>query len=378
VNSSVRLGRVAGVEIGANWSVLLVAGLIAWLLAGDILPTLSPGQPAAAYWAAGGTVVVVFYSALLAHELGHSIVARRRGVEVEEITLWFLGGVSKLRSDSNSAKDELRIALVGPLVSFALGAAFAVSAIVVDISSDLSLVVASLEWLALINLVLALFNLLPAFPLDGGRVLRAYLWRRSGDRVAATMSAVRTGNFVAYFLIALGVLDILSGALFGGVWLMLIGWFILSAARAEATAVTAQGLLRDVRIDQVMTRDPESVPGDITVAELVEHYVLGSRHSAYPLVDRVGAPLGLITLDRVRSVPAPARSSARVAEAAFAIDDVPVVGPSDRVADLLPRLTASRPRRALVVDDGRLVGILSATDIARAVDARAMARGIRV
>jgi len=239
VNESVHLGTVKGIRIGMHWSLLVILWLLVASLAGYQFPHAAPGHTNAAYWAAAAVAAVAFYASLVAHELAHALVARRRHIEVEGIVLWLLGGMSKLRGDANSASDEERISIVGPATSAALGMAFFVLSRIAGAGHPASLLAAVLGWLGWLNGLLAAFNLVPAFPLDGGRVLRAFVWRRTGDKERATHVAAATGRAFGYGFVALGIAGFLfGGGSFDGVWLALIGWFLITGSRAEE-AVTA-------------------------------------------------------------------------------------------------------------------------------------------
>lgn len=362
---------MAGIRLGAHWSVLVVASLIAWTLGAFVLPELEPGYRVGEYWAVGIGAALLFFASLLAHELGHSVIARRQGIAVDEITLWLLGGVSKLGSDSRNAVEEMRMAAIGPGISLALGFAFGTLAASAQVLGVPRLLVAGLAWLGGINVLLGVFNLLPAFPLDGGRLLRAFLWWRRGDRVSATQSAARAGQAFGYGLIALGVAEALFGGI-GGLWLVLIGWFVIQAAQAEASMVVQRELLADVRIRDVMTRDPVVVPEAISVQELIERFVLGARHSAYPVTAPDGRAVGIVTLDQVRQVPPAARGATTVGSVAVRPPAAVTCTTAEAVTDVLARMASAGARRALVVEHDRVVGIVSMTDVARMVESRAL------
>jgi len=237
VKESIRLGTVKGIRIGMHWSLLVILWLLVASLAGYQFPRAAPGHASAAYWLAAAVATVAFYASLVAHELAHALVARRRHIEVDGIVLWLLGGMSKLRGDANSASDEQRISIVGPATSAVLALAFFVLSRVVGAGHPASLAAAVLGWLGWLNGLLAAFNLVPAFPLDGGRVLRALVWRHTGDKQRATRMAAGAGAAFGYGFIALGIAGFLFGrGSFDGVWLALIGWFLISGSRAEAAA----------------------------------------------------------------------------------------------------------------------------------------------
>src|SRR5574337_1129521 len=238
-------GKVAGIQLRAHWSVLVVLWLFTWSLA-STLPATAPGHSTLVYWLAGLGGAVALLASLVAHELMHAVSARRAGVEVSGITLWLFGGVTQLGDEAPTARAELRIAASGPAVSLGLAAVIAVLAGVLDVFGVAHVIVGVAWWLSSINLVLGLFNMLPGAPLDGGRILRAYLWQRHGDRVRAAVSAARGGRILAYALIALGLLQFLAGWLVGGVWMVFIGWFLLVAARTEESQVLTRQALTGV------------------------------------------------------------------------------------------------------------------------------------
>ena len=370
VESNIRLFRFRGIEVGANWSLLVIAWLITWGLAGTVLPQAVPGRPAVAYWATGLIAAAIFLASLVAHEMGHALVARRRGVRVEHITLWLFGGMTELKSDDPDPATELRVGVVGPMVSLAIGVVAGLAAAAAGLVDTLELQAAALWWLSWINVLLAGFNLLPAFPLDGGRVLRAALWQRWDDRVRATVAAAKVGEMFAYGLMFLGFLAFAGGAWLSGIWFVFLGWFLFLAARAETTVVTQHDTLAGVTVGDLMTRDPVVAPAHASVAELIDDYLFRFRHSAYPVVDDLGRPVGLVTLERIRTVPPALRSSTDLRSIAFPMSEVPCRQTHDDALPLVGELATSRPGRALVFEGTNLVGIVSRTDIVRILDLR--------
>jgi Zn-dependent protease/CBS domain-containing protein len=373
VNESLRLGRFRGIEVGAHWSVLVIGALLVWSLAVGTLPALAPGNSAAAYWLVATAAVIAFWAALLAHEFAHSVVAIRTGLTIDGITLWLLGGVSQLHGEAATPDDELRIALAGPVTSFAIALGAGTLATAVETVGGPTLFVAALGWLAAVNLLLAVFNLAPGAPLDGGRVLHAIMWRRSGDRAAATLIATKSGQLVGYSLVGVGFLLVVLGNL-GGLWFVLLGWFLVGAARVEASNLLLRDALGGVRVADVMTARPITAPGDITVTTLLDDYVLGRHCSAFPITDGSGQITGLVTLRQVRGIAPSERTVRDVASIASPIDQVPRGRPDEPVLALLDRMgpSAAGDGRALVFDDGRLVGIVSPTDLNRALDVARM------
>jgi Zn-dependent protease/predicted transcriptional regulator len=368
VKETIRLGHIAGIRVGANWSVLVIFLLITLGLAGGRFPAMHPDETTTAYVAAGLAAGVLFLLSLLLHELSHAVVARRNDVGVDGITLWLFGGVARLTDDSPDPGADIRIAGIGPLVSLVLAAVFGATALVLDATDAPTLVAAVFTWLALINLVLAVFNLAPAGPLDGGRILRGVLWWRRGDRLRAAVTASKAGQLFGWFLVGVGLVNFVAGAGIGGLWLVLIGWFIANAASVEEQHARVTHDLADILVDDVMTRDPSTVPPHLTIADVLELHVLRERHSSFPVVDGIGRPAGLVTLNRIKQVPAERRRQVQVAEVACPLSELPIARRDDSLADLLPRLGACADGRAIVVEDGRLVGIVTPTDVARQLE----------
>jgi Zn-dependent protease/CBS domain-containing protein len=366
MNENLSLGRIAGIHVGLNWSLLVVAALIAWSIATGILPAAAPGQTSAAYWTAGLVSAFVYLASLLAHELAHSIVATRRGVKVEGITLWLFGGVSRFSTESSSPGAQALITFVGPLTSLLLGALFLLVSIAVSGGANPGLVPASLAWLGYINILLGVFNLLPAFPLDGGRILQSLIWLRTGDRLRATRIAARIGMGFAFLFIAYGLITFFAaGGLIGGVWAVFLGWFLLSAARAEETGGLIRQALSGVRVADVMTPNPVQAPDDISIEEALHGYVLTSRHSTFPTHDAGGRLSGLLTMAALKNVAPDARTKTLVKDVMCPLDKVSTASPADPATNLLDVSDGCSEGRTLVVDNGRLVGIISPSDISR-------------
>src|SRR6202011_1592028 len=336
MNENVSLGRIAGIHVGLNWSLLVIAALIAWSLASSLLPSAAPGQTSGAYLFAGVVSAFVYLACLLAHELAHSIVATRRGVKVEGITLWLFGGVSRFSSESSSPGAQALITFVGPLTSLLLGVVFFLASVAIGGGTNTSLLAATLSWLGYINILLGVFNLLPAFPLDGGRLLQSLIWLRTGDRLRATSIAARIGMVFAFLLIAYGVASfLLAGNLIGGIWSVFLGWFLLSAARSEEAGGLIRQALSGVTVAQVMTPNPVQAPDDVSVEDALHGYVLASRHSTFPTHDAAGRLSGLLTLTALKNVAPAARPTTLIKEIICPLDKMSTAGSADPVANLL-------------------------------------------
>jgi Zn-dependent protease len=366
MTASIRFGRIAGIPVGASWSALLIALLFAWSLGGELLPAQVPGLAPAAYWLAGAAGAGLFLASLLAHEIGHALVARRAGLRVRGITLWLLGGVAQLEDEPASPRDELRVAIVGPAISLALAGAFGVAAAALSVVGAPALLVVVAAWLALGNVALGVFNLLPAAPLDGGRVLRGLLWRRHGNRVRAAVTATRAGVWVGTGLVAYGLLGAFTGWGIGTLWTALVGWFLVIAARQERElALLGGGLDRGLRAAQVMTPAPAVAPAWFTVDAFLRNYVEPWPAAALPLRGFDGHPAGVVTAAALYAVPADRRHIVRAGDVAIPMSALVLVGPDEPVADLAARLAGGRTV-AVVVAGGQLLGLITAADLARA------------
>ena len=367
---TISLGRVAGIHVGLNWSMLFIFVLVVWSLADQLLPDAAPDQSAAAYWLVAVLAAVLFYACLLLHEISHALVARRRGVVVEGITLWLFGGVARLRGDAPSAEAELRIAAVGPLTSLALAAVLAAVGMLLAWLGVPAVFVALPVWLSVVNAMLAGFNLIPAFPLDGGRVLRAVLWRRRRDKLSATVSAARAGTAFGWVLIAGGVLELFTTSSVGGLWFIFLGWFLLNASRTESTQSVVRDAVRGVRVGEVMSADPVAVPDWIVLQEFLDAYAMQHHHSTFPVRDFDGRIVGLVSLGQVKLVPPEHRLAVRVRDIALKLDAVATARADEPLDTLLERMAGYTATRALVFDGERLVGIVSPSDVARTVMTR--------
>jgi Zn-dependent protease/predicted transcriptional regulator len=370
------LGRINGIKIGVNWSVLVIVALLAYGLAVGQFPAAAPRHPVAEYVVAALVTAVAYMGSLLAHELAHSLVARRNGLQVEGITLWLLGGVSRLQGEVRDPGAEIRVAGVGPLVSLVLGAVFSLLAWLLHVSGVQGVVVAALAWLGGINIILAVFNVIPAAPLDGGRLLRAILWRITGDRVKASAWSARSGQVFGWILVVGSAYLVLARREYNWLWFALLGWFLISAATAENQQATVQAELRTVTVRQIMTADPQTMPASATVAQFLNDLLPWHRHSAFPVVAD-GQAVGLITVHRANQVPAGQRGTTTLRDAACPVSEVARATPDEPVADVLPRLNDCSEGRALVFDDGRLVGIVSPADISHALERLSRGSGPR-
>jgi Zn-dependent protease len=370
VKQSVRLGRVDGITIGAHWSVGVILVIIAQVLAVSVLPAAHPHERTALYWTVALIAAMLFLASLLAHELAHALVARHSGVKVRSVTLWMLGGVTEFDGEPSTAAADFRIALAGPAASLAVGGICYGAAAAVHFAGGPAIVVAAAMWLAVMNGVLGVFNLLPGAPLDGGRVLRAVLWRRYGDRERAERAAGRTGQFLGALVVALGISEAFAyrsadGAL-DGLWLMLIGWFLITAAAAETRASAARTTLVGVHVADVMTPDPQLVSGRDSVSEFIDG-AARSRQDAFPVIGSEGELAGVVLTSQVDDVPAHEWVSRRLDQISLPVPAAYRAAPGDPAAPLASRTPLGGEIAAVVLEHGRVIGMVTVSDLQQAV-----------
>jgi Zn-dependent protease len=374
MKQSLRLGRVAGIPIGVQWSALAIIVLITLTLATGVLPVSAPGWPTAVYWAAAIPAAALFLACLLAHELAHSLVALRKGVRVRSITLWMLGGISEMEDESPDPKSDLAIAAAGPLTSLGLGALFALATLGSITVNGSTLLTAALGWLAMINVVLGVFNLLPGAPLDGGRVLRAVLWRRYHDRARADLAAANAGRGLGLTLIFVGLMEFFFLRVTAGLWMMLMGWFLMTAASAEATSRTVREALRDLRARDVMTPEPAYGAAWHTVETFIDQVLLTSRQSVFPVLDFDGTPIGVVSAELLAGIPQERRATTRLSDVMIPLTERNICEPDTPAAELFTRRPLAGGLIAIVRDDGRVIGIVTSDDLARNIQ-RGLLRG---
>lgn len=359
------LGRIGGIKVGINWSVLVIAGLITLSLASGILPATVEGRSDAEYLVGGIIGALGLLGSILAHELGHAFMGRRHGLQVDSITLWLFGGLAQLEGELPNARVEAKVAGIGPAISLfagivGIGAAF--------LFGTTSMAGALFGWLGLVNLVLAVFNLLPGAPLDGGRLLHAFVWFRTGDRHRATRSASKAGRFIGFGLMGIGALELLLGSPVGGLWTATIGWVLVGAAGAEARHSETQSGLTNLTIADLM--DPTApLPDWLVVDEFISRYVLPSRRSIFLLQGFDGRPSGYVTLKDLGKASEDDRLIKPVRAYANTLADIPVLSPGEPAARLLGMRQATlSPVVALVVEGGEPTGIVTRSGIAAAIE----------
>jgi Zn-dependent protease/predicted transcriptional regulator len=360
--TSWRVARIAGIEVRVDSSWVVIALLITYSMYQQVSRVYQDISAGEAVWI-GVLATVLFFGSVLVHELAHALVAQARGIRVQDITLFLFGGATRARVDSRGPGDEFLIALVGPLTSGLLAGLFGLAA---SLGRDaLSRPLAgTLGYLAWTNLLLAGFNLVPGFPLDGGRLLRAAIWKATGSLGRATRAASLSGQAVGWLLVAAGVGWLLAGDLAGGIWFAFIGWFLVQAARSSYQELQLQQLLAGVEAEEVMAGDLVRIPPELSLQQAVDDYFMRYDHSGFPVQEQ-GRTIGLLTLRGVRRVPRDQWPTHRVRDHMVPLGDQVVVAPDARMDGVVGKLQDSEANRVLVAQDGEVVGIITPTDLTR-------------
>ncbi len=353
---TIRFGKVFGIDVGANWSVLVIAALLSVGLTG--------GDGDATLWLVVIPTVAIFLASLLAHELAHAVVARRNDLEVRGITLWLLGGVAQLGGLMPSAGAQFRIAAAGPAMSYALAGSFALVSLGATALGASALVVSAIQWLAFVNVVLGTFNLIPAAPLDGGRILASALWAIHGDRTRADIAATRVGQGFGILAIAAGVLGPVVGVPYVSLWTALMGMFVYRTATVEQRIARLVGTFADRQVRDVMIAHPETVRGWNTIQALQNEFAqTPPRHHILPVVAWEGGIAGVVTLEQLGRTDPETRHALRVQDIAVPLDRVAAARPDTPVLDIVGRMDAGPLPVVLVFDDSVLVGMVTPNEL---------------
>jgi len=355
----VPIGRIFGISVDLDYSWFLIAGLIAWTLAAGYFPLEFPDWTRSEYWLVGFAAAILLFASVLIHELGHSVVAQSVGIPVPRITLFLFGGVSQIATEAPTAGTEFWISVIGPITSLLLAAAFwEIEPLVERVQPLFALV----KYLAMINAALALFNLIPGYPLDGGRIFRAFLWRVTGNHHRATIAAGVTGRFFGFLFIIWGIWQALTGNIGSGIWIALIGWFLESAASSQIQQEGIKSLLDGHHVADAMQRNLAQVPDDATVQELMRETALaaGSRPA---IVFHAGVPEGVVTSAEVRAMPREAWTTTRADQIMIPIQRLITTRPDVVLWSALEKMGRDGANQLIVLDGDRVVGVLSRGDI---------------
>lgn len=360
-----RLGSLFGFEIRIDLSWLLIFFLILWTLTVNLFPANYPGLSGSTYIFMGITGTILFFVSLVLHELSHSLVARTKGIPVEGITLFAFGGVSRTRMDAETPGDEFQIAGIGPLTSLGLAGLFGLISYIGEGAGWSVVVTGVAAYLAWINIILAAFNLLPGFPLDGGRLFRATLWKFTNNLKKATRIASIGGRLLGFGLITWGFLQLFSPVpdFIGGLWLIVIGWFLNNAAESSYQDLLIRSMLEGLRVREVATFNPETVPASLTLQELMDGYFFNRSYQSFPVMED-DRPIGLVTLNQVKQIPQDEWNRRTVRDIMLPVGMGITVNLGDNMMQVLEKMREARSQRLLVTNNGNLQGIISATDLA--------------
>ncbi len=363
LKGGVPIGKAFGIPLRLHYSWFIIFVLVTWALAASYFPNNFPQWSTAANIAAGVITSLLFFASVMAHELMHSVVAQKEGIHVESITLFIFGGVSQLTAEPKKAGDEFRMAFAGPGTSLVLGGIFmGIWVALRNTTGAAEFVGAICYWLGLINLSLGVFNMIPGFPLDGGRVLRSILWGRSKNLLRSTATASAMGRVIGYLFIFVGIAFIFTGNLFNGIWIAFIGWFLESAAASSYRQMTIQTKLQGHTAGEIMTQDCSPVNPDITLDELVNQNILTSGKRCFPVV-KDDTVLGLVTMQDIKVVPRDAWKAKRVRDAMTTKEKMKSVGPNEDLYEVLRILTDNDINQVPVVYENRIVGMIGRDNI---------------
>ena len=373
LRTQIRLGRIAGISIGLHYSWFIIAALIVFSL-GEHFRQVNPSWSSGETWSIALFTAILFFGSLLLHELAHSLVAQVRGLKVKEITLFALGGVSQMEDDPTDAKTEFSVAIVGPITSLVIG--FCCLAIALGLGWQRStephtVATGILVWLGYINIGLALFNLIPGFPLDGGRVLRSIVWAITKNADRSTRIAARVGQLVAFLFILEGIWKFFSGAGFDGLWIAVIGWFLLDAAKASYAEVGTTAALRGVKVSEVMSRDCTVVDAGMSLQDFVDLYLLNTGQRCFA-VEEQGLLLGIITPRDVGKISRDRWNQITVRQAMRPLKDLQTVAPDTPVLDALKLLASNNVNQLPVVAKGALQGMVSRSELVQLLQVRSV------
>ena len=361
MKNSIRLGRLLGINIEIHLSWLLVLALFSMSLAQGYFPQELPGLDRRVYWLFGVLTTLIAFASILAHELAHSLTAIREGISIKKIVLFIFGGVAQMEAEPDRPTAEMKITAAGPLTSLVVG--ILLGTFYFLLLPPGNIVSASVFFLARLNIIVALFNLIPAFPLDGGRLLRSVIWHFSKNLLKATRFAVGLGSVFSFLGIGLGFIMLFSRGDITGLWFVILGWMIYQAGQTSYTQLIFQDTFAGIKVAEIMSPDPVTVSPDMNLQQLADTF-LEYRHGAFPVL--YGSTThGLVSLHQIKEVPREHWADSRVARIMTPLKNCPVAAPEDDAAEVMMKMAAQGEGRVLVMRNGELLGILSRTDMMR-------------
>ena len=370
MGQGIKLFKILGIQISLDYTWFIVFGLVAWSLAQGYFPITIPGLGIFTYISIGIISALLLFTCVLIHELSHSYTSNKLGLDIKEIKLFIFGGVAQLTKEPEDAATELKIAVAGPAASIALAGVFWVLTQLAKTISVYPILAAMFEYLTYINIVLVIFNMIPGFPLDGGRVLRAIWWKKTGDIQRATQVASQAGKTFAILLILFGFVQIFFGNFVGGLWMVFIGMFLQQAAESSYSQLLVKQTLEKIKVGDAMTRNVVVLSEDATLSTVVEKYFFGYHFVGFPVASD-GRIVGMITLNNVRMVPREEWATTLARDVMNKISPDIVLSPEDNAMDAFSRMINLDIGRVLVMDDGKLVGIITRRDIMRLMEFKA-------
>lgn len=365
MNRSIHLVTIFDIPIEINYTWFVVFFLVTWTLAQNYFPVALPHYPIIVYWIISIVAALLFFISLLAHELSHSIVAMKNRLPINGITLFIFGGVARLSKEPQTPKVEFIMAAAGPLCSFSLSFAFFVlTQLFYNLGFPMA-IVATTDYLSVINLIVGIFNLIPGFPLDGGRILRSALWSLTGDIKKATEIASTFGKIFAYFLMGTGFLYLFYGAVLSGIWLIFIGFFLQEAASTSYQQVAMKKILSGAKVQDIMSKNVVTVLENLTLHSLVEDYFFKFRFTSFPVIDTEGDIKGIVTVHAVKDIHKNLWASTKIKDAMVPLAQNLLVQPNKDIFEALTQMAGNGVGRLLVTQNGKLIGIISQRDVIR-------------
>ena len=366
MKNSFQIGKIFGISIRIDYTWFVVFALIVWTLGSHYFPKQYPSWSQSIYWLMGIITAIIFFASIIAHELAHSLVSKSKGLPVHSITLFIFGGVAEIADEPKKPGAEFFMAIAGPLTSFGVAIIFWLLSMVSG--HNRTPFSAMMLWLSLINMTIAVFNLIPGFPLDGGRILRSIIWKITGNLRTATRSASVVGRIVAYLFILWGIWRIFAfNDVFGGIWIAFIGWFLENAASTSYRQMTLKDTLQGMKVRDIMMSDCTVLPNYLTVRELVDNYILHSNNQCFPVSDG-GQIVGIITLQMIKEIPQDQWATITMGDAMIPLDKIISVHPDEEVFAVMQKMAVEQIYQLPVMENGRLIGMVSRDNIINVVN----------
>jgi len=365
--SSIKLFRIAGIEIRLDLSWFIIFGLLVYFFGFSYFPSVLPGLNRGYVVIITVITVLLFFASVLAHELSHSIVAKRRGIPVNRISLWVFGGMSQIEKEPENPSSEFTMAIVGPLTSFVLALIFGA---LWYFTQNIAVVAQPAAYLAQINLVLGIFNLLPGYPLDGGRVLRSIVWKVTGNLKRATFIASTAGRVFGFLLIAGGIFLFFVNNFLNGLWLAFIGWFLQSAAYMSYRQLVFDTTIKGIKIKDILKEDIVTVTPDVTIKELVDDYFMKYRFSRFPVISSVHSQklVGVISIHDIKAFSRDDWDNVTVGEIVKSVSENEIINPDEEISSAFKKMTANNLGHLVIISGGRIKGMITRTDVMKFIE----------